>query len=106
MLSGDKVCVLNVLLLRLLTSQVYLNPLIGGSRIMTQLAPAPGVAGLVPAGTWQVDGAHSGVEFGIKHLLITTVKGTFGNFEGTIDVAEDGTAHAKGVIRADSIDTN
>ena len=73
---------------------------------MTQLATTPGVAGLVPAGTWQVDGAHSGVEFGIKHLLITTVKGTFGNFEGTIDVAEDGTAHANGVIRADSIDTN
>jgi polyisoprenoid-binding protein YceI len=73
---------------------------------MTQLATPPGVAGLVPAGTWQVDGAHSGVEFGIQHLLITTVKGTFGNFEGTIDVAEEGTAHAKGVIRADSIDTN
>jgi polyisoprenoid-binding protein YceI len=73
---------------------------------MTQLATAPGVAGLVPAGTWQVDGAHSSVEFGIKHLLITTVKGTFGNFEGTIEVAEDGAARAHGVIRADSIDTN
>jgi polyisoprenoid-binding protein YceI len=73
---------------------------------MTQLLTNPGVAGLVPAGQWQVDGAHSGVEFGIKHLLITTVKGTFDKFEGTIEIAQDGTAHAKGVIRADSIDTN
>ena len=73
---------------------------------MTNLATAQGVAGLVPAGVWQVDGAHSSIEFGIKHLLITTVKGTFDNFEGTIEVAEDGTAQTTGVIRAESIDTN
>jgi polyisoprenoid-binding protein YceI len=73
---------------------------------MTELATTPGVAGLVPAGTWRVDGAHSTVEFGIRHLLITTVKGTFGNFEGTIEVAPDGAAKAKGVIKAESINTN
>src|SRR3954453_21652144 len=61
---------------------------------MTQLATSPGVAGLVPAGTWRVDGSHSTIEFGIRHLLITTVKGTFGNFEGTIEVAPDGAATA------------
>jgi polyisoprenoid-binding protein YceI len=73
---------------------------------MTQLATTSGVAGLIPAGVWRVDGAHSSVEFGIKHLLITTVKGTFGSFEGTIEVAGDGTARATGVISAESIDTN
>ena len=73
---------------------------------MTQLATDTGVAGLVPAGAWRVDGSHSTVEFGIRHLLITTVKGTFDNFEGTIEVAPDGAAQATGVIRADSIDTN
>ena len=73
---------------------------------MTQLATTPGVAGLVPAGVWRVDGAHSSVEFGIKHLLITTVRGTFDNFEGTIDVPADGAARASGVIQAESIDTN
>jgi polyisoprenoid-binding protein YceI len=78
----------------------------GGIRIMTELATTSGVAGLIPAGVWNVDGKHSTVEFGIKHLLITTVKGTFGNFEGTIEVGADGTARAQGVIRADSIDTN
>ncbi|MGZ8687697.1 MAG: YceI family protein, partial [Gaiellaceae bacterium] len=78
----------------------------GGSRIMTQLATESGVAGLIPAGTWRVDGSHSTVEFGIRHLLITTVKGTFGNFEGTIDVAPDGAVRSVGVLKAESIDTN
>src|SRR3954469_6767219 len=73
---------------------------------MTQLATESGVAGLIPAGTWNVDGSHSTVEFGIRHLLITTVKGTFGNFEGTIEVAPDGAAKATGVIRSDSMNPN
>jgi len=73
---------------------------------MTQLATESGIAGLIPAGTWNVDGSHSTVEFGIRHLLITTVKGTFGNFECTIEVAPDGAAKATGVIKSESIDTN
>ncbi|HEU5212092.1 MAG TPA: YceI family protein [Gaiellaceae bacterium] len=73
---------------------------------MTELATQSGVGGLIPAGTWSVDGSHSTIEFGIRHLLITTVKGTFGNFEGTIEVAPDGAAKATGVIASESIDTN
>ena len=73
---------------------------------MTELATQSGVAGLIPAGTWNVDGSHSTIEFGIRHLLITTVKGTFGNFEGTIEVAPDGVAKATGVIASESIDTH
>lgn len=73
---------------------------------MTELATQSGVAGLIPAGTWNVDGYHSTVEFGIRHLLITTVKGTFANFEGTIEVAPDGAARANGVIASESINTN
>ena len=73
---------------------------------MTELATESGVAGLIPAGTWNVDGVHSTVEFGIRHLLITTVKGTFANFEGTIEVAPDGAAKATGVIASESINTN
>jgi polyisoprenoid-binding protein YceI len=73
---------------------------------MTQLATEPGVAGLVPAGTWRVDNSHSTIEFGIRHLLITTVKGNFDKFEGTIEVAPDGAAKTKGVIKSESIDTH
>ena len=72
---------------------------------MAQLATAA-VATRIPAGTWKVDPAHSSIEFGIKHLLITTVKGYFGDFDGTIEVDEDGTAKAVGTIKAESVSTN
>ena len=73
---------------------------------MTQLATAPTIGTLLPAGIWRVDPSHSSVEFGIKHLLITTVKGSFTAFTGSIVVAEDGSASAEGVIGSESIDTN
>ncbi len=72
---------------------------------MTQTAPSP-IVTQIPAGTWNVDPAHSSIEFGIKHLLITTVKGTFADFDGTIEIREDGTGQATGTIRAASIDTH
>lgn len=34
--------------------------------------------------TWSVDPAHSLVEFAVKHLMISTVKGRFGEVKGTI----------------------
>ena len=72
---------------------------------MAQLA-ADAVATRIPAGTWKVDPAHSSIEFGIKHLLITTVKGYFGDFDGSLEVDEDGTAKAVGMIKAESVSTN
>jgi polyisoprenoid-binding protein YceI len=60
----------------------------------------------LPIGHWVVDTAHSSIEFGIKHLLITTVKGTFTEWDGAVDVAEDGTVSASAVVRAGSIDTH
>lgn len=59
----------------------------------------------LPAGRWTVDPAHSSIEFGIKHLLITTVKGAYGTFEGVVEVSDEGAARASAVVRAASIDT-
>ena len=72
---------------------------------MTQVATRTEVATRIPSGTWKTDPAHSSIEFGIKHLLITTVKGAFTDFDGTIEVDEHGTAKAYGTIRAASITT-
>ena len=36
------------------------------------------------ATTWQIDPAHSLVEFGVKHMMFTTVKGRFTQVGGTI----------------------
>jgi polyisoprenoid-binding protein YceI len=38
--------------------------------------------------TWTVDPVHSLVEFAVKHLVITTVKGRFHDFEATLQVDE------------------
>ena len=37
-----------------------------------------------PAGTWDIDPAHSSVSFSVRHLMISKVKGEFGAFTGTI----------------------
>ena len=62
---------------------------------------------LVPAGTWSVDSAHSKVGFAVKHMGIATVRGEFGEFEGTLEISDDlSTARAYGTVRTASVDTN
>lgn len=40
--------------------------------------------------TWTIDPSHSVVEFSVRHMMISTVKGRFNNVQGTItDVADD-----------------
>jgi polyisoprenoid-binding protein YceI len=56
--------------------------------------------------TWQIDPAHSNVEFAVKHLMISTVRGRFSEVTGT--VTTDGTpqgSHVEVHIGAGSIDT-
>lgn len=57
--------------------------------------------------TWSVDPAHSHVEFAVKHLMISTVKGRFGVVRGTVrsDDADPAKGQAEIEIDADSIDT-
>lgn len=56
---------------------------------------------------WVIDPSHSLVEFSVKHMMIATVKGRFGQFQGTIlaDLANLTTAEFEGTIEAASIDT-
>jgi polyisoprenoid-binding protein YceI len=59
------------------------------------------------AQTWQIDSAHSNVEFAIRHLMIATVKGRFGDFTGTMtgDLEAPGKFDLQVTIATDSIDT-
>lgn len=59
------------------------------------------------AGKYMVDPAHTTVEFSVKHMLITNVKGTFGEFEGTIMLDEKDLTKtsASGTIKVASIST-
>lgn len=51
---------------------------------MTALATELGIT----AGTWKIDPAHSEVAFSIRHLM-SKVRGSFTDFTGQIDVAEN-----------------
>jgi polyisoprenoid-binding protein YceI len=41
------------------------------------------------AGEWQIDPAHTSVEFVARHLMVTKVRGSFPEVSGTITVGED-----------------
>lgn len=57
--------------------------------------------------TWTVDAAHSNVEFAVKHLMISTVKGRFGDVKGTVTYNEANPAQSRVEIEVGihSIDT-
>jgi polyisoprenoid-binding protein YceI len=38
--------------------------------------------------TWQLDAAHSSIGFAVKHLMIATVKGSFGGYEASFSGQE------------------
>ena len=60
----------------------------------------------IQAGTWTADPAHSSVGFSVKHLGIATVRGSFGEFEGTLELGEDlSSASIKGSAKIASVDT-
>ena len=64
-------------------------------------------ATIAPTGTWTVDTTHSRVGFSVKHLGIATVRGTFKEFEGTLEIGDDlSTAKAYGKVKTLSVDTN
>lgn len=57
----------------------------------------------IPAGAYRVDAAHSTIGFEVKHMALTTVRGLFRDFEGTITVAGD--LSAQGKVMVASLDT-
>ncbi len=55
---------------------------------------------------WKMDTSHSHIEFAVRHMAISTVRGRFRQFDGTVTVDEDGTPHSiEVVIDANSVDT-
>ena len=57
--------------------------------------------------TWKIDPAHTLVEFSIKHMMFTTVKGRFTGVQGTLqlDEANPSRSSVEAEIDAASIDT-
>jgi polyisoprenoid-binding protein YceI len=57
--------------------------------------------------TWAVDPVHSSVEFAVRHLMITTVKGRFTDVQGTVvlDETTPSASSADVTVQVASIDT-
>jgi polyisoprenoid-binding protein YceI len=56
---------------------------------------------------WQLDKAHSDIQFAVRHMMISTVRGRFEEFDGTFEVNEADPIQSKieVVIQAASINT-
>jgi polyisoprenoid-binding protein YceI len=52
------------------------------------LALALLLGGAVQAATFAIDASHSSVGFKVKHMMVSKVRGTFDQFEGTIEFEE------------------
>lgn len=59
------------------------------------------------AGTWAVDAAHSNVEFTVRHLGISKVRGRFNSFDASLTVGDSlETSQLKATVDLASVDTN
>lgn len=68
----------------------------------TSISTIPGYR----AGTWQIDATHSDVSFSVRHLMVSKVRGSFTEFEGTIVTATEPTdSTVTASIALNSIDT-
>lgn len=57
---------------------------------------------------WKIDAAHSSIEFSAKHMMITTVRGRFATFDGTLNVDSQNLLRSsvEGWVETASVDTH
>ncbi len=59
------------------------------------------------AGTWTIEPSHSSVNFSVRHLGLSKVKGQFNSFSGSVTIADDvSTASVAASVDMGSVDTN
>jgi polyisoprenoid-binding protein YceI len=57
----------------------------------------------VAVGNWTADKVHSSVGFAVKHLVVSTFRGTFEDYDAALQVGEDGSAKLAGTVRVASV---
>ena len=57
---------------------------------------------------WDFDYQHSSVDFNIRHMVVSKVRGRFAKWNGTLEIDEESLTHSKFDVSIDmaSIDTN
>ncbi len=64
------------------------------------------IAGSVSAQTWNLDKAHAKLGFGVTHLLVSEVEGTFRSFDATINSSKEDFSDAVIELSADVASIN
>jgi polyisoprenoid-binding protein YceI len=57
----------------------------------------------IATGTWKIDTIHSHVGFAIKHMVVSTFRGRFEDYDGALVADEDGAPRLEGSVNVDSI---
>ncbi len=57
----------------------------------------------ISTGTWSIDKVHSHVGFAVKHMVVSTFRGRFEDYDGSLTVGEDGEPSLEGHVGVDSI---
>src|SRR5690554_2473768 len=55
---------------------------------------------------WQIDPAHSSIQFTVRHMMISNVRGQFDRFEGTIDLDEENPENTRVHVEIDASSIN
>jgi polyisoprenoid-binding protein YceI len=57
----------------------------------------------IATGTWKIDTVHSHVGFAVKHMVVSTFRGRFEDYDGSLSVNDDGALRLEGHVGVDSI---
>jgi polyisoprenoid-binding protein YceI len=57
----------------------------------------------IAVGTWKIDTIHSHVGFAVKHMVVSTFRGRFEDYDGSLSAGEDGAVRLQGSVDVDSI---
>lgn len=55
---------------------------------------------------WQIDPAHSQIQFSVRHLMISNVRGRFENFTGNVEFDEEQPARSSVEVRIEAASIN
>lgn len=58
--------------------------------LLAAILPVP-----ASAGTWNIDSAHSAVQFSVRHMMVSTVRGEFTKLTGAVELDENNLAGSK-----------
>ena len=59
------------------------------------IAVALALPSFAEAVTWNLDPAHTSVQFSVRHLMVSNVRGEFAKLSGSVEVDEKDLTHSK-----------